>query len=99
MKERDYINVRELSNVLAMTKLLRDITQANSEVITEEQYKTVGEILFQWQIKLFKKVKVKQVKNILMNSKVNYPSTPKGDEWVSLPKNFYEVVNILKKKK
>lgn len=59
MKERDYINVRELSNVLAMTKLLRDITQANSEVITEEQYKTVGEILFQWQIKLFKKVKVK----------------------------------------
>lgn len=59
MKERDYINVRELSNVLAMTNLLRDITQANSEVITQEQYKTVGEILYQWQEKLFAKVKTK----------------------------------------
>jgi len=55
MKERDYINVRELSNVLAMANLLRDIVQKNSEVITEEEFKTVGEILYQWQDKLFKK--------------------------------------------
>lgn len=59
MKERDYINVRELSNVLAMTQLLKDIAQANSEAITEDQYKLVGELLCQWQERLFKMVKIR----------------------------------------
>lgn len=59
MKERDYINVRELGNVIAISNLFRDIIQANSEVITEEEYKTIGEILYQWQKKLYLKVKIK----------------------------------------
>lgn len=65
MKERDYINVRELGNVIAISNLFRDIIQANSEVITEEEYKTIGEILYQWQKKLYLKVKIKQLKMIL----------------------------------
>lgn len=57
MKERDYINVRELSNVLTMQNLLRDIVQPSSVVITEEEYRTVAKLLHQWEDKLFKEIK------------------------------------------
>lgn len=57
MKERDYINVRELSNVLTMQNLLRDIVQPSSVVITEEEYMAVAKLLHQWEDKLFKEIK------------------------------------------
>ena len=57
MKERDYINVRELSNVLTMQNLLRDIVQPSSVVITEEEYRTIAKLLQQWEDKLFKEIK------------------------------------------
>lgn len=56
MKEQEYINVRELSITLAVLNLLREIVVANSEVIKEEELRAVGETVYQWQQKLFKKI-------------------------------------------
>lgn len=60
MKERDYINVRELSDVMAARTLIRGICQENSEVMTKEDFVTVNRILDKWQDELFAKIQTEE---------------------------------------
>jgi len=57
MTEQEYINVRELSQVVAAREMLRGIVPANSRVISSDELKEVGEILGRWQDELFKLIK------------------------------------------
>jgi hypothetical protein len=57
MKEQDYINVRELSNVMNAKGILRDIIPENSKVITQDKLSTVMKILSEWQDELFSIIK------------------------------------------
>jgi hypothetical protein len=59
MTEREYINVRELSQVIDAIKILSCIVPDNSEVISGVKYRSVMEIIYTWQEKLYKKCKVK----------------------------------------
>ena len=54
MKERDYINVRELSSIMCAKKCLNDITPENSVVIDPMEYRFVMQQLHDWEDRLFK---------------------------------------------
>lgn len=56
MTEREYLDVRELSNLIAISNLLRDIVPENSESISIEDYRTISESINNWKQKLFNKM-------------------------------------------
>jgi hypothetical protein len=60
MTEQDYIKVKALGTITAAINTLRDLVPANLEdVITKEEYSKVIPILYDWQERLFKDIKIK----------------------------------------
>ena len=59
MTEQDYIKVKALGTITAAINTLRDLVPANLEdVITKEEYSKVIPILYDWQERLFKDIKI-----------------------------------------
>ena len=57
MKEREYINVRDLSQVLAAEQHLKQITIANSiQALDREDYYSMMNILSRWRDALFAQI-------------------------------------------
>lgn len=58
MKERDYIDVADLTRIRTMRDLLREIVPDNSaRAIPEADYATVYSIFSKWEAALTKRVK------------------------------------------
>ena len=57
MTEQEYIYVRDLSNVLAADRLLRDLN-AEHNSIPKEEYVEVLKTLYRWRERLFAAVEV-----------------------------------------
>lgn len=53
MTEQEYINVRDLSNVLTMEHMIREITIGNQPNIPEKEYIEVAKLVRTWRVSLF----------------------------------------------
>lgn len=62
MKEQDYINVMDLSRVLAIKYLMREITPEDSDVIYRKEYQKIMGILEKWSHELFRQTKITEAK-------------------------------------
>lgn len=56
MTEQQYINVRDLSNVLAADELLRDLNIEFQPAVNTREYRDVIRILEKWRTALFEQV-------------------------------------------
>lgn len=59
MTEAEYILATDLRTVLSVQRVLSQITQANSEHITEDEWASVHRILDAWQARMFNAVKIR----------------------------------------
>lgn len=53
MSEQDYINVRDLSNIMHAIEMLRGICAPNQPIIPEMELSAILDKLYQWQEQLF----------------------------------------------
>jgi hypothetical protein len=56
MNEQEYINVRDLSNVMHAKMMLGDITISNQPNIDADEYRHVMKVVYKWQDAMFKAV-------------------------------------------
>ena len=59
VSERNYIDIQDLGKVRCLTYLLKSIVSENSESITKEEMREVGEIIHTWRERLEHKVNCK----------------------------------------
>lgn len=60
MTEQEYINVKELGYVVIIVKILQDITPEISECIEKGEFDEIYRMAYQWQSRLFSKIKTTQ---------------------------------------
>ena len=70
MTEKEYINVRDLSNVLAADRLLRDVNFEHQPAIPREEYHDVIRKLLRWREALLNSIKTR-------NKTALYKTSPK----------------------
>jgi hypothetical protein len=54
MTEREYINVRNLSDILTAQAALRKVITGNQPIIDEKEYRKVMVMLGKWELRLFR---------------------------------------------
>jgi hypothetical protein len=59
VSERNYIDIQDLGKVRDLASIHKSICQENSESISEDEYKQVGEIIWSWMEKLSDKIHCK----------------------------------------
>jgi hypothetical protein len=56
MTEQEYIDATDLAKVVAVIKILGEITPSNSSVIPVQQYRDVMATVKRWEMDLFTKI-------------------------------------------
>jgi hypothetical protein len=60
MKEAEYIKVKDLGTITGAKNVLRGLVPETSDIIKEEDYNKVMEILTKWEIKHYSSITTNQ---------------------------------------